>query len=130
MSGETKPLEAEELATMKEGALIFSEMYYVTLGYTTELLGIEEQKEQKQYYKVQVNKGGDKKDIEYYDVQTGLKMRSESKEGQTEYADYKAVDGILFPFTIKQTMGGQSFNLAVTEIKLNSKLNDDLFEIK
>jgi zinc protease len=94
------------------------------------LLGIEEQKDQKQYYKVQINKGADKKDIEFYDVLTGLKIRSESKQGTAEYADYKAVDGILFPFSLKQTMGPQSFNLTVTEIKVNSGLKDDLFEVK
>ena len=130
MSGESKPIEGDELAMMKEGALIFPEMYYATLGYTTELLGIEEQKDQKQYYKVQVNKGGDKKDVEYYDVQTGLKMRSESKESSSEYSDYKPVDGIMFPFTIKQTMGPQAFNLTVSEVKLNTKLKDDFFEVK
>jgi predicted Zn-dependent peptidase len=130
MSGESKPLEGDDLASMKEGALIFPEMYYTTMGYTTELLGVEEQKDEKQLYKIQINKGGDKKDIEYYDVQTGLKMRSETKDSQSEFSDYKAVDGILFPFSIKQTMGPQTFNLTVTEVKLNSKLNDDFFEIK
>jgi len=115
---------------MKEGAMIFPEMYYTTLGYTTELLGIEEQKDQKQYYKVQIKKSADTKDVEYYDVVTGLKVRAESKNGTTEYADYKAVDGVLFPFTLKQTMGPQSFNLTVSEVKLNSKLKDDFFEVK
>jgi len=130
MSGESKSLEGDELATMKEGALIFPEMYYTTLGYKTELLGIEEQKDQKQYYKVQITKSADTKDVEYYDVVTGLKVRAESKNGTTEYADYKAVDGVLFPFTLKQTMGPQSFNLTVSEVKLNSKLKDDFFEVK
>jgi predicted Zn-dependent peptidase len=130
MGGESKPIEGDELATLKEGALIFSEMYYTTLGYTTELLGIEEQKDQKHLYKIQVNKGGDRKDTEYYDVQTGLKVRAEGKSGTTEYSDYKDVDGILYPNTIKQSMGGQSFNLTVSEIKVNAKLKDDLFIIK
>jgi predicted Zn-dependent peptidase len=130
MSGESKPLAADELIMMKEGALIFPEMFYSTLGYTTELLGVEEQKDQKQFYKIQVNKGGDKKDTDYYDVQTGLKVRSESKDALTEYSDYKAVDGILFPFTLKQTMGPQTFNLTVTEVSLNTKLKDEFFEVK
>lgn len=130
MSGESKAIEGDELAGMKEGSLIFSEMHYAKLGYTIDLLGIEETKDQKQYYKVQVTKGTDKKDIEYYDVQSGLKIRTESKQGNTEYADYKPIDGILFPFSIKQTMGPQSFNLTVSEIKVNSGLKDDLFEVK
>lgn len=130
MSGESKAIEGDDLATMKEGALIFPELFYSTLGYTSELLGIEEQKDQKQLYKIQVNKGGERKETEYYDVQSGLKVRVESKNGITEYADYKAVDGIMFPFSLKQSMAGQSFNLTVSEVKINSKLKDDIFVIK
>ncbi len=130
MSGESKAIEGEELAGMKESAMIFPEMYYNTLGYTTELLGIEEQKDQTQYYKLQVKKGGDRKDTEYYDVKTGLKIRTEGKQGTTEYSDYKAVEGILFPFGMTQNMGPQTINFVVSAIKLNSKLKDEFFEIK
>jgi predicted Zn-dependent peptidase len=130
MSGETKAIEGEELAGMKEASMIFPEMYYTTLGYTTQLLGIEEQKDKKQFYKVQVNKGGDRKDIEYYDVQSGLKVRAESKEQVTEYADYKAVDGIMFPHSMTQNMGPQTINFVVSAIKVNTKLKDEFFEVK
>ena len=130
MSGETKAIEGDELGGMKESAMIFPEMYYKTLGYTTELLGIEEQKDKKQYYKVQVNKGGDRKDTEYYDVQSGLKIRTEGKQGVTELSDYKAVDGIMFPFGMTQNMGPQTINFVVSAVKLNSKLKDDFFVIK
>jgi len=131
MSGESKAIEGEELAGMKESSMIFPEMYYyTTLKYTTELLGIEEQKDQKQYYKVRVNKGGDKKDIEYYDVKSGLKIRTEGKLGVTEYSDYKAVDGVLFPHGITQNMGPQNITFTVSAVKVNSKLKDEFFEIK
>jgi len=130
MSGESKAIEGDELGGMKESALIFPEMYYKTLGYTTELLGIEEQKDKKQYYKIQVNKGDDRKDTEYYDVTTGLKTRVEGKQGITEYSDYKAVDGVLFPHGMTQNMGPQTINFVVSTIKLNSKLKDDFFGIK
>ncbi len=128
--GESKPIEGAELAGMKEQSLIFPEMYYTTLGYTAELLGIEEQKDQKQYYKVLVKKGGDTKDTDYYDVQTGLKMRTETKESVSEFGDYKAVDGILFPHALSQMMGPQTINFTVSAVKLNSKIKDELFEIK
>jgi hypothetical protein len=130
MSGETKAVEGDELAGMKEASMIFPELYYKTLGYTVELLGIEEQKDQKQYYKVQVNKGGDRKDTEYYDIQTGFKVRSESKEQFTDYSDYKAVDGIIFPHAMSQNMGPQTANFTVSSIKFNTKLKDEFFEIK
>ncbi len=130
MSGESKAIEGDQLAGMKEAAMIFPEMHYSTLGFTTELLGIEEQKDGNSYYKVQVNKGSDRKDMDYYDVKTGLKMRTESKEGLTEFADYKAVDGIMFPHSMTQNMGPQTINFVVSAVKMNTKLNDALFEIK
>jgi predicted Zn-dependent peptidase len=130
MSGESKAIEGDELGGMKEAAMIFPEMYYKSLGYTFELLGIEEQKDQKQYYKVVVNKGGDRKDTEYYDVLTSLKIRSEGKQGVTEFSDYKAVDGVLFPYGMTQNMGPQTISFTVSAIKLNSKLKDEFFEIK
>ena len=130
MSSETKAIEGEELAGMKEASMIFPEMYYATLGYTTQLLGIEEQKDKKEFYKVQVNKGGDQKDIEYYDVQSGLKSRVEKKEGVTEFSDYKAIDGVMFPYAMTQNMGPQTINFVVSAIKVNTKLKDEFFEVK
>jgi zinc protease len=130
MSGETKAIEGDELASMKEAAMIFPEMYYKSLGYAIELLGIEEQKDKKQYYKVQVTKGGDKKDIEYYDVQSGLKTRAESKGQLVDYSDYKPVDGIMFPFGMTQNMGPQTIKFEVSAVKINTKLKDEFFEVK
>jgi len=131
MSGETKAIEGDELSGMKEASMIFPEMYYyTTLKYTTVLLGVEEQKDQKQYYKIEVNKGDDRKDIEYYDVQTGLKVRTEGKLGVTEFSDYKAVEGILFPHGMTQNMGPQTINFTVSAVKVNAKLKDEFFEIK
>jgi len=130
MSGETKAIEGDELAGMKEAAMIFPEMYYSTMGFTVQLLGIEEQKDKTELYKVQINKGGDRKDIEYYDVKTGFKTRSESKEQVSEYGDYKAVDGIMFPHKMGQSMGPQTITFMVSSIKINTKLKDDFFMVK
>jgi len=129
MSGETKAIEGDELAGMKEASMIFPEMYYASLGYTSQLLGIEEQKDLKQLYKVQITKG-DRKETEYYDVQSGWKVRAESKEQVTEYGDYKAVDGIMFPHLMTQNMGPQTISFVVSAVKLNTKLKDEFFEVK
>jgi len=130
MNGESKPIEGNDLIAMKEQSMIFPEMYYSQLGYTTELLGIEEQKDGKQLYKIVVTKGADMKDTDYYDVSTGFKVRTEGKESVSEFGDYKAVDGVLFPHALSQMMGPQTINFTVSAIKINAKLKDDLFEIK
>jgi predicted Zn-dependent peptidase len=127
---ENKPIEGNELIALKELAMIFPEMYYPQLGYTTELLGIEEQKDGKQLYKIVVTKSADMKDTDYYDVSTGFKVRTEGKESVSEFGDYKAVDGVLFPHALSQMMGPQTINFTVSAIKINAKLKDELFEIK
>lgn len=76
--------------------------------------------------------------FQYYDKQSGLKIR-ENKEMQTQmglietttyYSDYKSVEGKLYPFKIKQFMGPQSFEMNVSSIKLNTGLDDSIFEIE
>jgi zinc protease len=130
MSGENKPMETEELEGFKDQALVFSEMHYSELGYTTKLLGIEEQLGGSSFYKLEVTRPSGEKSTDYYDVTTGLKMKSESKDNTIEFADYKDVNGILFPYTMNQSMQGQSIKFIVSNIAVNSKLKSDMFELK
>ena len=130
MNGETKPMEAAELESFREQARFFTEMYYAELGNKAQLLGIEEQAGGVQYYKVEVTRPSGEKSTDYYDVTTNLKMKSESKESTVEFGDYKAVDGILFPYIMNQSMQGQTIKFVVSNVAMNSKLKADLFEIK
>ncbi|MBK7211813.1 MAG: insulinase family protein [Bacteroidales bacterium] len=130
MNGENKPMEATELEGFKEQALVFSELYYAQLGYKLNLLGIEEQDGGSSYYKVEITRPSGEKSTDYYDVKTSLKMKSESKENLVELSDYKEVNGILFPFTLAQSMQGQSIKFTVSNLTVNSKLKKDMFELK
>jgi len=40
------------------------------------------------------------------------------------------VDGIKFPFAIKQSIGPQVFDMKVVTVKVNSNLKDDLFKVE
>ena len=74
---------------------------------------------------------------QYYDTQTGLKLKElkpiESPQGtftqESNYSDYKDIDGVKYPFTIKQSMGRQSFEFKVDSIKVNTGLADRNFEV-
>ena len=44
------------------------------------------------------------------------------------FGDYREVSGILFPFTISQTMGPQKIDFIVKEIKINEGVSDKDFE--
>jgi hypothetical protein len=130
MSGEKKPVEEAELINMKEQALLISELYYGELGFKTELAGIEEQRSGDKWYKVVVTKPGDVRETNYFDVNTGLKVRTESKQSVVAYSDYKPVNGVLFPFTVEQNVESQSIKLTVTGMVANSKLKADLFMVE
>lgn len=130
MSNETKEMEAAELESFKDQALGFPELSYTSLGYKLELLGVEEQLEKGTCYKLEVTRPSGEKSTEYYDVNSGLKVKVEMKESVVELSNYKAVEGVLFPYTLSQSMGGQDIKFEVTNVLVNTKLKKDLFELK
>jgi zinc protease len=76
--------------------------------------------------------------FQYFSVETGLKFK-ETKEIQTKqglfeqesyFSDYKEVNGLKYPFKIKQFLGLQVIELKVTSIEINTGLADSVFEIQ
>jgi zinc protease len=121
-------IKDEMLEEMKLQSVLNLELFYDKYGIGQELLGIETLAG-KDAYKLDFTYPSGINVTEYYDVETGLKLRSLTSSGITEYADYREVDGIKFPFAIKQSMGPQVFDMKVISVKVNSKLKDDLFEV-
>ena len=76
--------------------------------------------------------------IEFYDINSGLKIRQkseiESPMGKTsvviDFKDYKSVSDIKFPHLLKQDMGVVVLDLKVKAIKINQNLDDSIFEVK
>jgi zinc protease len=75
--------------------------------------------------------------MQFYATDSGLKLKEviavETTRGsfqqETFYSDYKEVNGLKFPFKIKQTFGIQTIELNVSSVKLNEGLEDSIFEI-
>jgi len=71
----------------------------------------------------------------FFDVRTGLLMRrymeSETVLGmfplQTDYEDYREVDGIKQPFLIRWSMPGRSWGRKIVEMKQNVDIDDARF---
>jgi hypothetical protein len=77
--------------------------------------------------------GGGQTSVQYYDVKTGLKVKAETRTGEVvsavvENSDYREVNGIKFPYSIKNYIGGQELNFKVSEIKVNSGISDEEFK--
>ena len=89
-------------------------------------------------YKISLTLPNGSKWFQFYDMETGLKVR-DSKDitipnGKfkqiTEFDDYRSIDGILYPFKIKQYIGNQTLEFMVDTIKVNTGISDDIFTIE
>jgi zinc protease len=71
----------------------------------------------------------------YFDTLSGLLVRHDSIEEGAEglraveeyYADYRAVDGLLLPFTLHQVSPGTDFTIKLTGVKQNVAVEDSKF---
>lgn len=135
--GQTIKMEGKDLEGLAEQAVMFPELGYVNNGYDLTLSGIEKV-EGTDAYKVVVVAPSGNKVTEYYDIESGLKLRSigvlESPQGNitqtTDYGDYKASGGVMVPHTMNQSMGPQNIKMTVKEVKVNGGIDDAAFEIK
>ena len=73
--------------------------------------------------------------IHYYDISTGFKIMDvkpvtsaqRTYLQETYYSDFRSVDGIYFPFKIRQKLGQQNMEFDVISIKINSGIDDSEF---
>ncbi len=92
----------------------------------------------KDAYKIELNLPSGITWTQYYDTQTGLKIRElkpiESPQGtftqESNYSDYQIIDGVKYPFSIQQNLGRQSFEFKVDSIKVNTGLADRNFDVE
>jgi zinc protease len=86
-------------------------------------------------YKIMLTLPNNAEWLQYYDMETGLKIR-ESKDiitpqGKyqqiTEFDDYRDVEGIRYPFKIKQYLGNQTLDFTVESIQVNTGISDEIF---
>jgi hypothetical protein len=71
----------------------------------------------------------------YFDAQTGLLIRRYREfktvlglfPTQIDYEDYKEVDGVKLPFTIRWSFPGRSWGRKIAEVKQNTVIDDKTF---
>ena len=130
MQGQRKDMGEEEIVKVKEEAAPFPELNY--LGDDTIALEGMETVDGKKAYKLKLSE----EKSAFYDMETGLKvqetttaeMGGQQMTSTINYKDYQEVSGIQFPFTLAQTVGPQSFDFKVTEVKINEGVSDSDFE--
>ncbi|MCF7859596.1 MAG: insulinase family protein [Candidatus Cloacimonetes bacterium] len=130
-------LEGEQLEAMKIESIMHSYLDYSKYGITPELVSMEAI-DGKDAYKVVLNLPTGKTKTEYYDAETGYKVRevsvAESPQGTftstVDYSDYKEVEGVMYPHKISQQMGPQNIEMEVISVEVNTGLSDELFKVK
>lgn len=138
MGGATRTLEGRDLEDLKEQALFCKEATYLAGGYKLSLKSIEDVNGSNAYA-IEVIRPDGKKTMDFYDMKTSLKVREitseptqkgESTEVSTDFADYKPVEGILFPYstTVSGVMPAPMKG-TVTEIKANFGVDPAKFKL-
>ena len=148
--GKQEFTEGPEFEMMKMQAIMNMEMNYKDYGIVKTLEGIESV-DGKDAYKVEVVTPQGQKTYEYYDVDSGLKIRTESAQGAAKISDYREVvvrEGekpsffarifgkkgtepvvLKFPHRIEQQAGPQTLDMEIVEILIDTNLDGSKFEI-
>jgi len=133
-NGQETVIEGKQLDELKLQSTMNLFLHYDELGITPSLKGIKTING-KDAYEIELLLSSGKKWFNYYEVDSGLKIREittvESPQGsfdQTiDMSDYREVEGIMYPHKLSQQLGPQSIELEVTEIKVNQDLSDGFF---
>jgi len=134
MQGE-QVLEGKQLENLQTQSQFMRELKYEELGYTLQLKSIELVNGKKTYM-VDVSHPGSGTGYDYYDSETGLRLREDKIEvtpdGEmvqtTHLSDYKDVDGILYPHKFDLAIGPQQISATIDVIKLNTGIDDSVFQ--
>ena len=133
--------EGDELESMKESARVIKQRYYAKEGVKMELKGIEDVEGAKAY-RIVVTDANGKSSSEYYNVASGLLIRSlatqEGPQGAvtitTDLSDYKDVgNGIMMPHVssvVGLLPGGAAMKMTVDEIQVNGDIDESIFTVE
>lgn len=133
--GGAQNIEGDDVEATKRKAMIFDEALYLTETYQLELKGTESI-DGKMCYVVSVTDPAGDKSTEYFDVESGLRLQTVSTtdagpQGKvtitTKLSDYKKVDSLMVPFSIKQNAGPQSMDITVKSVEINKGVDDKIF---
>ncbi len=132
-----KDVEGADLEDLKASSEMFAELQYDKHGIKHTLLGIEPL-DGKEAYKMEKLSASGEKETVWYDVASGLQVKTMSVQTNEDmggefvvmglYSDYKEVNGIKFAHKIKQSFGPQALDMEVTSVEVNTKLGDDVFK--
>jgi len=134
--GETRALSGKEAQQVLLTSSLFPELRLANSGVKATLAGTEKV-DGKDAYKVTYTGPEETSWSDYFDTTTGLKVQTvttaRGPQGEVSQAvsisDYKEVNGVKFPHTLKQNMGPMQLNFQVSKIDVNKGLQDTDFKV-
>jgi hypothetical protein len=130
-----RDITGNQLENMKNGMFPTPFLNYKEQGATVELGGKEKVGERDAYLLIFRPKSGSVA-RQYIDAESYLPVKLVVKvdvpqigelEQVTELSDFRAVDGVKIPFSVKATSSVQSFTIALTKVEHNTKIDETLF---
>jgi len=88
-------------------------------------------------YKLKVSLSDASTEYYYVDAASGLELKRTRKAKQqgknvevtTSFQNYKPVNGLTFPFSIKQTKGSEQEQIIIEKVEINTTIEDSIFKM-
>lgn len=131
--GQTKEADAAEREEIDEKAAFFDDNYYLNLKGASYTLGDIEKVNGTETYPVTIKTPAGRTFTNYYDVATGLKLKSSTSKElgplgqvniQTFYKDYKTYNGVKIPTNLVVDLGRFKQDIKFTDVKINTGITE------
>lgn len=134
MRGEQE-IKGDVIAETRKKAIIFDEAKYLDGSHKLQLMGTEKV-DGDDCYAVSITDPQGEASTEYYSMTTGLRTQSvstmDAAQGKmtitTKIGNYKSVNGLMLPYSIKQDLGQQKMDITVKSYEINKGVDDKIFE--
>jgi zinc protease len=135
-AGTSRNLSPEEVLEHKLKYLTATALQLDKLGLKQNLLGME-RINGRAAIRVELTLPSGKRHIQYFDSETGLKLREVeitptnigNATQTTDFTDYRQVQGIQFPFRVITYVGNQAIANVVQNVELNKSLPEGNFKL-
>lgn len=127
--GRSMAVPPQQAKAMAAEAYVFPEVHYADLGYELELKGTEKVGGKAAYQVVATSPEGTKV-INYFDVDSGLKVKTEAAGTNIEYLDYQEQGGIKFPKKVKLQTPQGTLEGEVVSVELNTEVPEETFSLQ
>ncbi len=128
-TGKQEFTEGPVFEMVKRQSVFNAELKYKELGIEKNLLSVETVNGKNAYRLESVTPEG-VKSYEYYDTETGLKIKTVSDQGNAYMSDYKMFGNVMFPTKIRHEAGPQVINATVKSIEINKGISKDIFIVE